>query len=92
MKVQGLLIPTAAIEAAEEALTGEFRSEDVVGAIARTLSEMEFDYGIQYRSAVNVRTADRILQAARKEGRIEHVGAGRWVSLDVSPALGGPGR
>lgn len=92
MKIYGLLIPAEAIEAAEATLAGEFRLEDVVGAIAGTLHEMEFDYGIQRRSAVNARAADRILQTARKEGRIEHVGAGRWVSLEASPAPGGPGR
>lgn len=86
MKVMGLDIPQAAIDAGNAAMTGDFRLDDVRGAVAGVLRELNadgrddtFDYGIQSKDAVDDRLADRLVQAARKAGRV-HRGRGGWAS------------
>jgi hypothetical protein len=89
MKVNGITIPQAAIDAGNAALTGDFRLEDIRGAVAEVLYELyhtgddhsAFDYGANSKDAIHDRVADRIIQAAKKTGRVWHLGGGRWKAM-----------
>ena len=81
MRVMTLELPDQAIEQAQAAIVGEFRLEDVRGALARALHDLEFDFGIQSKMSLLDRAADRILQNAKKLKQAKHVGAGRWKAL-----------
>ena len=89
MKVKGIEIPQDAIDAANAAITGDFRLEDVRSAVAKVLYELYhtgadhevFDYGPNNKDEFNDRVADRVLQAAKRTGRVWHLGGGRWKAL-----------
>lgn len=81
MRVMTLEIPAEAIEVAQSAIVGEFRLEDVRGALARSLYDLDFDFGIQSKIGLLDRAADRILQNAKKLKQAKHLGAGRWKVL-----------
>lgn len=81
MRVMGIEIPQAAIDAGNAAMTGDFRLDDVRGAVAGVLRDLNadgrddtFDYGIQSKDAVDDRLADRLIQAAKKAGRVRRKG------------------
>lgn len=85
MKVMNIDIPQAAIDAGNAAMVDGFRAVDVEGAVAVALHDLyhkappheHFDYGIQPKDAVHMRLADRLIQKARKAGRIKRVD-GQW--------------
>jgi len=88
MKVLGIEIPQAAIDAGDKAMVDGFQSCDVAGEVSAVLYDLyhmeppheHFDYGAQDKDAVHDRVADRLIQNARKAGRIGRVG-GRWKVL-----------
>jgi len=85
MQINGLILPDSAIEAARAAQQGEFRLADVRKALALVLDQLvdaqQFDFRTQKPAVVADRGADRILQAARRNGEVEFLGAGRWRKL-----------
>lgn len=81
MRVMTLDIPAQAIAAAQSAIDGEFRLEDVRNALARSLYDLNFDFGIQSKMSLLDRAADRILQNAKKLNKAKHLGAGRWKAI-----------
>ena len=73
MKVHGTEITAEQIAAGDAAMTGDFKLSDVRGALLRA--------GVGH-GAVADRAADRLLQKARKAGRIRAVNNRNWQAID----------
>lgn len=88
MKIKDIEIPQAAIDAGNAAMAGEFRLDDVRGAVANVLRtlhfeslQVDFDYGPNTKDEFDDRLADRLLQAAKRRGNVTHLGHGRWQAI-----------
>jgi len=78
MRVHGLEIPGNVIAAAQAAMTSPFRLHDVRTAADRAAADEGMDFGIQHRSSVLDRLADRLIQGARRKNQVEFLGNGQW--------------
>lgn len=85
MKVKGIEIPQAAIDAGRAAMTDRFMLEDVRAAVGGVLRELhyeslqeEFDYGPNDKDAFDDRLADRLIQEQKNRGHIRYTERG-WV-------------
>jgi len=85
MKVKDIEIPQAAIDAGNAAMVDGFQACDVEGAVGVVLYDLyhrapahtHFDYGSCGKQELNMRVGDRLIQNARKAGRISRVN-NRW--------------
>lgn len=84
MKVKGIEIPQAAIDAGRAAMTIRFMLEDVRIAVASVLRpfhdslEDDFDYGPNDKDVFDDRLADRLIQEQKNRGHIRYTSSG-WV-------------
>lgn len=88
MKYQGIEIPQSALDAGNAAIAGNFTLDDVrcaVSEILRTLHydslQVDFDYGPNVKDVLDDRVADRLIQKAKREGKVRHIGHGRWETI-----------
>jgi len=85
MKVKNIEIPQAAIDAGNAAMVDGFQACDIEGAVAVVLTDLyhrgsaheHFDYGSCRKEELHMRVGDRLIQNARKLGRIMRVN-NRW--------------
>jgi hypothetical protein len=85
MKVKNIEIPQAAIDAGNAAMVDGFQACDIEGAVGVVLHDLyykaplheHFDYGMCRKEELHMRVGDRLIQNARKAGRIRRV-ANRW--------------
>lgn len=76
MKVHGIEMPEDRLMAALLGMKGFFRSRDVEAVVAETLGR-DFHFRNQHRGSTIMRAADRLIQRARKNGKISFAG-GYW--------------
>jgi hypothetical protein len=79
MKVHGIEFSEIIIWAADAVLDSgrPFCFEDVRSALCRAIPE-GFDFNIQHKESVIDRLTDRVLQRAKREGRIRYIGKRLW--------------
>lgn len=90
MIVMGLEIPRKVAEDAQTALLsdGPFRLASVTEHVSASLRGLArtgaFSYGDADPARVHDRTAERILHEAHRQGRVRHLGGGRWTRIETA--------
>lgn len=84
MRIQGTIIPQAAIDAGSKAMVTGFKAIQIQAAVSAALrADPDFVYPTKSRSVnandmLDMRVADSLIQAARRAGRITFAKGG-WI-------------